>query len=324
MGQPAQQLLKWARQGQLAQENLAPALAISEALPNQTQGVQFLQKLLLVFGVLLFCSGVIFFFAYNWADLSRFEKFAIAQGAFALTLGSLLFTDFSRISGQSAIFASGLLLGALLALFGQTYQTGADTFQLFLTWALMLIPLAIIARSAALWLLIAGLLALTSYLYFSLHWFSVLFFSSQETFLWLLFVQAIIWFLSFALFAQRQPQQLILKVGVQTFSLFVILLPTILLAEEIGLYDFRVNYFISLIIWGVVLAGMYYYYRIRTVNLFILSCLALSIIIIIFAILVDIFDFDTGTLIIYAALLTLFTSCAVIWLRRVAKDARHV
>ena len=36
--------------------------------------------------------------------------------------------------------------GALLALFGQTYQTGADVYELFLTWALLGLPLVIAAQ----------------------------------------------------------------------------------------------------------------------------------------------------------------------------------
>ena len=45
----------------------------------------------------------------------------------------------------------------MLALFGQTYQTGADVYELFLTWALLGLPLAILANwsvASAGWLLV--------------------------------------------------------------------------------------------------------------------------------------------------------------------------
>jgi uncharacterized membrane protein len=47
---------------------------------------------------------------------------------------------------------SVLLTGALLALFGQTYQTGADIFELFFVWAALAFPFALASASAATWM----------------------------------------------------------------------------------------------------------------------------------------------------------------------------
>jgi uncharacterized membrane protein len=58
-----------------------------------------------------------------------------------------------------------ILLGALMAYFGQTYQTGADPWQLFFNWALLGLPWIIIARFAPLWLLFLVLLNLSVSLY---------------------------------------------------------------------------------------------------------------------------------------------------------------
>jgi uncharacterized membrane protein len=41
--------------------------------------------------------------------------------------------------------------GGVFAYFGQTYQTGADTWELFSTWAALTLPLAFCARSDAVW-----------------------------------------------------------------------------------------------------------------------------------------------------------------------------
>ena len=46
-----------------------------------------------------------------------------------------------------------LFTGALLALFGQTYQTGADLHELFFTWAALALPFALAAVSGAVWAL---------------------------------------------------------------------------------------------------------------------------------------------------------------------------
>jgi uncharacterized membrane protein len=62
--------------------------------------------------------------------------------------------------GRSALFLAFIATGALLALFGQTYQTGADIYELFLTWTLLGLPLVIAARwsvSSAAWVLVLNL-----------------------------------------------------------------------------------------------------------------------------------------------------------------------
>lgn len=53
-----------------------------------------------------------------------------------------------------------LWIGSLLALVGQTYQTGADIWELFAPWAALITPLA--GRSGAVWGLWAVLLNLTA------------------------------------------------------------------------------------------------------------------------------------------------------------------
>jgi len=60
--------------------------------------------------------------------------------------------------GQGALLLATLLTGALLALFGQSYQTGADVHELFFTWALLALPFALAGGSAALWALWFGVL----------------------------------------------------------------------------------------------------------------------------------------------------------------------
>jgi hypothetical protein len=49
--------------------------------------------------------------------------------------------------------AASVLLGALLAVFGQSYQTGADPWGLFGVWALLILPWTLAAAFTPLWLL---------------------------------------------------------------------------------------------------------------------------------------------------------------------------
>src|SRR5690606_8361253 len=56
-----------------------------------------------------------------------------------------------------------VLLGALLALVGQTYQTGADPWQLFALWALLMLPWVAAGRSVVLcllWVLVSNVVVM--------------------------------------------------------------------------------------------------------------------------------------------------------------------
>lgn len=149
-------LLGWVAAGVLSPQHLERALEVAQARPDRARTLVFLDRLLLIGALLSACSGVIFFFAYNWDALSRLQRFALAQVLLVLPLLALLRYPLQHWIAQSALFASALLLGALLALVGQTYQTGADTFELFLIWGILLVPWAILGRSLA----IAGLIVL--------------------------------------------------------------------------------------------------------------------------------------------------------------------
>jgi uncharacterized membrane protein len=73
------------------------------------------------------------------------------QGALLASIGVALWKPPPQGLGQSALLLATLLTGALLALFGQSYQTGADVHELFFTWALLALPFALAGLSGALW-----------------------------------------------------------------------------------------------------------------------------------------------------------------------------
>ena len=134
-------------------------------VPGADEWRQFIDKMLLLLATTLLLTGVIFFFAYNWAEMHRFIKFALLQ---VTLLSMALFASLrglERLSGQAALLAAAVLLGALLAVYGQTYQTGADAFGLFLTWAILIIPWVLLSTFASMWLLLLVLLNLSLVLY---------------------------------------------------------------------------------------------------------------------------------------------------------------
>jgi len=108
-------------------------------------------RALLAIGVAHVLAGIVFFFAYNWADLPPMAKFAIVEVALVLTASGALIAGIGTLPGQALLVAASVLVGVLLAVVGQAYQTGADAFELFVAWTLLVLPWTLFSRSAAQW-----------------------------------------------------------------------------------------------------------------------------------------------------------------------------
>lgn len=92
--------------------------------------------------------GVIFWLAANWQTLGRFTQFGLLQAAMIACGLSVIRRPAWRAPAGLLLF---LLSGGLLAHVGQTYQTGADPWQLFAWWALLGLPLAWSVRHDTTW-----------------------------------------------------------------------------------------------------------------------------------------------------------------------------
>ncbi len=128
----------------------------------------FLHKSALALACLLLASSVICWVAANWEYASILQKLAGGQLALAALVaaawrpGNRPDIGKNRNFSLSAHFAglAALALGALLALIGQIYQTGADAWTLFLGWLVLLLPWLLVVRTVFLGLLCAALLNL--------------------------------------------------------------------------------------------------------------------------------------------------------------------
>lgn len=183
------ELLNWIECGALESGNGLQAARVAGILPDSARWLRIIDGLLLLTGALALASGVVFFVAFNWDALGRFGKFALVQ---ALLLAAVLLywrLGPLKTAGQAALLVAAILLGVLLALYGQTYQTGADPWQLFATWALLMLPWAAVGRFAPLWLLWLLLLNLAATLYYDAR-FGLLgaAFASKDDLVWLLFL----------------------------------------------------------------------------------------------------------------------------------------
>lgn len=106
---------------------------------------------LLGLGLVHVLAGIICFFAFNWADMPPFVKFGVIAGAIVVSALSSWRISPHRPAGQALLICASVLSGVLLAVIGQVYQTGADAFQLFAAWALVILPWVLVSRSAAHW-----------------------------------------------------------------------------------------------------------------------------------------------------------------------------
>ncbi|HZF18291.1 MAG TPA: DUF2157 domain-containing protein [Burkholderiales bacterium] len=144
-------LFAWAERGAIT--DLRAALGVAGVLPGAREWRNFLDRLLLWSGAVALATAVVFFIAYNWNDLGKYAKFGLVE--LLVVAGVLGYWRFGpeRAAGKASLLVAAILLGALLALFGQTYQTGADTWELFANWAGLILPWLLVGRFAGLWML---------------------------------------------------------------------------------------------------------------------------------------------------------------------------
>lgn len=119
--------------------------------PNGAEWRTYWQHILLLGGALFLTAGVLFFFAWNWADMHRFGKMAVVGAVVAATGFGAVWRGPDSSLGRILLLCCGISVGPMLAVFGQTYQTGAELWELFRVWTLVLFGLALAGRQAALW-----------------------------------------------------------------------------------------------------------------------------------------------------------------------------
>jgi len=150
MTEPRHRLFALSAEQQLdaAQAQRMHRLAGLVAPESEPEGLASrLPRGLAVFGAALLSFGLVMWVAANWDELGRAGRFALLQGV--VLLAGLAA---GRRGGMPALGLLALLgTGALFAYFGQTYQTGADAWQLFALWAALTLPLALVLRSDVLW-----------------------------------------------------------------------------------------------------------------------------------------------------------------------------
>lgn len=262
----------------LAPEDVPRAVSAAGLYPAGPAWRRFLDRLLLWLASVSLATSVVFFVAYNWAEWGRLVRFGLVEGALLLAIAAYLRFGRHPVAAQASLLAATLILGALLALVGQVYQTGADPWQLFAGWAVLMLPWALLGRAPVLWVVWVALLNLASVLYvqtFSL--FGWVFFGDLSLY-WLLFVfntlMLVIWEVSalrWRWLAADWARRLVAIASGTAITWLACL--SILMG--------RGNEIAALMAYGLWLAGLYAAYRRWRLDLFMLAggCLTMTVVV---------------------------------------------
>ena len=315
------QILNWHQQGKLKGELDSSLNTIRH---SGEAWYRFISQFLLLTGALAAAAGVIFFFAFNWEAMGRLLKFALLESAMVLAV--LLYSRLNsrRRSSSVTVLGMALLTGALLALTGQTYQTGADPWELFAVWAAMITPWAIMAQSSSLWLLWVSLVNLSLLLYLNTFRGLLGFLFRNEDWLWLfsglntLIMLGLEW-ISRPIIADKGVPYLANRIAAQLATLLAGCSVTWLAIWSI-LGD--VSGF-GLFVWIVWMAGCFYLYRYLMKDLVILSGWVLSGIIIASCLLGKLFEnaLDEGIFLLISFVIIGLSTAGGLWLKRLATES---
>ncbi len=147
-------LRRLAQSGALSAEALEAALRSLGVRPGPGEWAVFWRHALALCGALALACGVICFIAWNWADMHHYAKFGLLQGLICGGALLALWRGLDTLTGRMLLLGAGILIGPLLAVYGQVYMTGADSWELFRAWALPLLPLAAAGRQTGLWFMV--------------------------------------------------------------------------------------------------------------------------------------------------------------------------
>ena len=306
-----QLLWNWFDEGKLSDEQLKLAFKYKQYAPDAKAWSLFTQKMLLGLGLACLVCGVIFFFAYNWEAMNRSHKFLLIQVLIIVSTIGLFFSKNKQLQTALSLVLM-MLVGILFAFFGQTYQTGKDPWELFFNWFLVTLPISIIVGKTPNWLLSIALLNLSLVLLFDVD--SVIW----GVYLndgWQLFLIAAINFLiaeslHFIFLKNNWIDNKLVPQVVLTLSLFAFCLLSIYFIFE------PQKHIIFLFSYICVMSWLFYQYRIKSLDLLIISAWVLSGIAFVVSLTIRLMDasFDAGGLFVIALLITGLSTIAGRWL----------
>ena len=285
--------------------------------PDGAAWHRFLDHLFIWLGGLALAFAVLFFVAYNWNELGTITRFALIQVLIIAAIVGYWKLGTQKLAGKVSLLVASILVGVLLALYGQTYQTGADPWQLFFTWAMLVLPWALIGCFPAIWVMWVILINLSIVLYHQAFSgaFSVLF-SPFTNMLWLLFAFNIVVLLLWELAIHRWAR-LNERWALRLVAVFAGLVITWLVLYDIVQYKDSQVY--PGLVWIGWIAAMLFVYLRVVRDLFMLAGICLSAIVVVMVFVSrHLFNGDeAAAFLILAVMIIGMGAGAAVWLRHV-------
>lgn len=253
-----------------------------EVYSNSKSWKGFLNLLFISLGVGFTVSGIIFFFAYNWADLHKFAKMGLVESLIVVITSVVLFSKLGHNIKNILLTGTSVLVGVLIAVFGQIYQTGANAYDFFLGWTLFISLWVAISNYPPLWLVFLTLVNTTFVLYsqqVASDWSTVFVFGS------LFLLNSLVLVILHLLLKFRN------NINVPSWFTSLLGLAAIVFSTIgiiIGIFDNHQCSFFILLLLSIIAYGAGLVYSLRTKNGFYLSIIPFSIIVIISSLLIKI------------------------------------
>ncbi len=264
---------------------------------NKTAWQQFFRLLFLSLGVGFTVAGIVFFFAYNWADLHKFAKIGLTEGLLIAATALVFLPRISDTTRNIILTGASVLTGVLFAVYGQIYQTGANAYDFFLAWTIFVTLWTWVSKFPPLWLLYLVLVNTTFILYYQQvanHWSPAFMYA-------LLFIMNTGVLIGTMIFARRKTPDWFLH----TVALAATTYATIGVVS--GIFGKSQIAFPFLILATVVLFALGIWHGRKTRNGFYLSVIPFSIVIMLSALLIKISDGEMMLLLVSGFIITSVT-----------------
>lgn len=324
----------WIKMKAIKPAAAATALQIADERASADSWPPFIRQLLWVLGSLALVVALIFFMAYNWQSMGPMFKFALVQGSLLLVLvfyGLWTFVLARRYRLSQHTITLGhtvarvliaLLIGGLLALFGQIYQTGADPWQLFALWSLFISVMVIISGQAVMWVIWSVLINVALMLYVDSRPVWLVLMGQREHAVWLfLLVNAVLWLMLSVLngdlkgLRRLQHYRLTQTWALQVQALALMVCLTYMgMAAVLEWRDFGLSFGLAS---SLGLAGLYGYYRHVRLDLVMLALWSLSVIILLMTLIMKLLgDWASGWSLFWLSIVIIvMTTVTVKWLK---------
>jgi uncharacterized membrane protein len=258
------------------------ALKIIGHTPNAGMWRRFLDVVLLVLGAGFTVAGIYFFFAYNWWEMHRFVKLGIAEGVILILITAAALTSLDKLPGKITLTVAGMLIGALLAVFGQVYQTGADSYMLFVSWAVLMAAWVFISRFSPMWFI--WILVIDTA--FILFWDQMIGYGHDPLFWMCLFLINMLFVVAWEVFSDR-IDWLVSRWTPRLLSLIALYAVTVPAVEFVSSWGYlrmdeqnTLPRFFMLVVFLLTNAVTIYFYSQKRLDLFILTLSAVSLMIV--------------------------------------------